>query len=236
MYDIIAVIIGEGNGNPLQCSCLENPRDGGAWWAAVYGVSQRRTRLKRLSSSSSRKSHFSNLLFNWTIAALQDGAGFCHAATGTSPHDTHVPSLSSPPTPPWPSQSTGPGAGRQAATPTSCLSCPQRCVCVGAAFSHFFLISFSVVNLFHGIVVTKDAWDVTSPLLNLLRLASWPSRQPVLETVPRARETHVYRFVLGFLATWFTLAVHLLYTGSGSGTHVTPSLSTSPVRVTLGLN
>ena len=44
--------IGEGNGNPLQCSCLENPRDGGAWWAAVYGVSQSRTRLKRLSSSS----------------------------------------------------------------------------------------------------------------------------------------------------------------------------------------
>ena len=44
--------IGEGNGNPLQCSCLENPRDGGAWWAAVYGVQQSRTRLKRLSSSS----------------------------------------------------------------------------------------------------------------------------------------------------------------------------------------
>ena len=46
--------IGEGNGNPLQCSCLENPRDGGAWWAAVFGVAQSRTRLKRLSSSSSR--------------------------------------------------------------------------------------------------------------------------------------------------------------------------------------
>ena len=45
--------IGEGNGNPLQCSCLENPRDGGAWWAAIYGVAQSRTRLKRLSSSSS---------------------------------------------------------------------------------------------------------------------------------------------------------------------------------------
>jgi len=44
--------IGEGNGNPLQCSCLENPRDGGAWWAAVYGVAQSWTRLKRLSSSS----------------------------------------------------------------------------------------------------------------------------------------------------------------------------------------
>ena len=45
--------IGEGNGNPLQCSCLENPRDGGARWAAVYGVTQSQTRLKRLSSSSS---------------------------------------------------------------------------------------------------------------------------------------------------------------------------------------
>ena len=43
--------IGEGNGNPLQCSCLENPRDGGAWWAAVYGVTQNRTRLKPLSST-----------------------------------------------------------------------------------------------------------------------------------------------------------------------------------------
>ena len=45
--------IGEGNGNPLQCSCLENPRDGEAWWAAVYGITQSRTRLKQLSSSSS---------------------------------------------------------------------------------------------------------------------------------------------------------------------------------------
>ena len=47
--------IGEGNGNPLQCSCLENPRDRGAWWAAVYGVAQSQTQLKRLSSSSSRE-------------------------------------------------------------------------------------------------------------------------------------------------------------------------------------
>ena len=45
--------IGEGNGNPLQCSCLENPRDRGDWWATVYGVSQSRTWLKWLSSSSS---------------------------------------------------------------------------------------------------------------------------------------------------------------------------------------
>ena len=52
--------IGEGNGNPLQCSCLEKPRDGGAWWAAVYGVAQSRTRLKQLSSSSSS-------LIDWLI-------------------------------------------------------------------------------------------------------------------------------------------------------------------------
>ena len=50
--------IGEGNGNPLQCSCLENPRNGGAWWATIYGVTQSRTRLKQLSSSnSSRKTN-----------------------------------------------------------------------------------------------------------------------------------------------------------------------------------
>ena len=45
--------IGEGNGNPLQCSCLENPRDEESWWAAVSGVAQSRTQLTRLSSSSS---------------------------------------------------------------------------------------------------------------------------------------------------------------------------------------
>ena len=43
---------GEGNGNSLQCSCLENPRDGGTWWAGIYGVTQSQTRLKQLSSSS----------------------------------------------------------------------------------------------------------------------------------------------------------------------------------------
>ena len=48
--------MGEGNGNPLQCSCLENPRDRGAWWAAVCGVTQSWTRLKRLNSSSSSSS------------------------------------------------------------------------------------------------------------------------------------------------------------------------------------
>ena len=45
-------LIGEGNGNPLQYSCLENPRDRGAWWAAVYGITQSWTRLKRLSKAN----------------------------------------------------------------------------------------------------------------------------------------------------------------------------------------
>ena len=53
-FHFLLLCIGEGNGNPLQCCCLENPRDGGAWWVAVYGVAQSRTRLKWLSSSSSR--------------------------------------------------------------------------------------------------------------------------------------------------------------------------------------
>ena len=56
--------IGEGKGNPLQCSCLENPRDGGAWWAAVYGVARSRTRLKRLSSNSSKVDTNADILWN----------------------------------------------------------------------------------------------------------------------------------------------------------------------------
>ena len=59
--------IGERNGNPLQCSCLENPMDGGAWWAAVYGVAQSQTRLKRLSSSSSRAKLEVNPFLNLTL-------------------------------------------------------------------------------------------------------------------------------------------------------------------------
>ena len=55
----LVLSFGEGNGNPLQCSCLENPRDGRAWWAAVYRVAQSRTRLKRLSNSSSGSAFFS---------------------------------------------------------------------------------------------------------------------------------------------------------------------------------
>ena len=52
---IATVFLREGNGNPLQCSCLENPRDGAAWWAAIYGITQSQTRLKWLSSSMKKK-------------------------------------------------------------------------------------------------------------------------------------------------------------------------------------
>ena len=82
---------GEGNGNPLQCSCLENPRDGTAWWAAVYGVSQSRTRLKRLSSSSSSCSRAPHTLsplseipffpsFHWVVCP--------HPTPASVPHPT----------------------------------------------------------------------------------------------------------------------------------------------------
>ena len=63
--------IGEGNGNPLQCSCLENPRDSGAWWAPVYGVAQSRTRLKQLSSSRD------------LVKKIRDTKGTFHAKMGT---------------------------------------------------------------------------------------------------------------------------------------------------------
>ena len=66
--------MGEGNGNPLQCSCLENPRDGGAWWAAVYGVAQSRTWLKRLSSSSSSRA--SNLCLSYPTNRWWTGPTF----------------------------------------------------------------------------------------------------------------------------------------------------------------
>ena len=74
--------IGEGNGNPLQCSCLENPRDGGAWWAAVCGVAQSWTWLKWLSSSS-RTFHYiyvSCLLYPflcWWTFRLLPCSGYC---------------------------------------------------------------------------------------------------------------------------------------------------------------
>ena len=66
--------IGEGNGNPPQCSCLENPRDGGAWRAAVYGVAQSRTQLKWLSSSSSNN--------KWCWASFHVPTGHLHVFFG----------------------------------------------------------------------------------------------------------------------------------------------------------
>ena len=69
---------GEGNGNPLQCSCLENPRDGGAWWAAVYGFAQSWTRLKRLSSSSSGSTiaHQASLSMEFSRQEYWNGLSF----------------------------------------------------------------------------------------------------------------------------------------------------------------
>ena len=69
-FDFSLSRIGEGNGNPLQCSCLENPRGGGAWWAAVYGVAQNPTQLKRLSSSSSSSNY--SKYFNYFSKMLID--------------------------------------------------------------------------------------------------------------------------------------------------------------------
>ena len=87
---------GEGNSNPLQCSFLENPRDGGAWWAAVYGVAQSWTWLKQLSSSSSSRT------FMWQLSrGHRTGKGQCsfqsqrrampkNAQTTTQLHSSHT--------------------------------------------------------------------------------------------------------------------------------------------------
>ena len=81
--------LGEGNGNPLQCSCLENPRDGGAWWAAVYGVAQSRTRLKRLSSSTSSSIKFKPVAktdFTWILDQYERlTAAWCSPALKAGP-------------------------------------------------------------------------------------------------------------------------------------------------------
>ena len=76
--------IGEGNGNPLQCSCLENPMDGGAWWAAAYGVAQSRTRLTWLSSSSREESFISWGLLWWCDSGMCVGVctGVCVLGAG----------------------------------------------------------------------------------------------------------------------------------------------------------
>ena len=65
---------GEGNGNPLECSCLKNPRDGGAWWAAICGVTQSQTQLKRLSSSSSLLQVMGSINF---LVSISDNTKYC---------------------------------------------------------------------------------------------------------------------------------------------------------------
>ena len=95
--------VGEGNGNPLQCFCLENPRDGGAWWAAVHGVAQSGTWLKRLSSSSmcslmlslsciwlsgtpwTADHHHCRLLCPWTFPGKNIGVGWLFLLQRTFP-------------------------------------------------------------------------------------------------------------------------------------------------------
>ena len=69
--------IGEGNDNPLQCSCLENPRDSGAWWAAIYGVAQSQTRLKWLSSLAVTQSIGQNLMFSHWVSSQGYVRAFC---------------------------------------------------------------------------------------------------------------------------------------------------------------
>ena len=77
--------IGEGNGNPHQYSCLEKPRDGGAWWAAVYGVAQSQTRLKRLSSSSSSIRVKWWKKQSWKMICITQALGLLFHTTGREP-------------------------------------------------------------------------------------------------------------------------------------------------------
>ena len=91
-FHFLLSCIGEGNGNPLQCSCLENPRNGGAWWAAVYGVAQSRTRLKRLSSSSSSSSTYlrqhtvqASFLLGWPFKSEISGCVTSNREGGQKP-------------------------------------------------------------------------------------------------------------------------------------------------------
>ena len=89
---------GEGNGNPLQCPCLESPREGGAWWAAISGVAQSQTRLKRLSSSSSRLvitflPRSNRLLISWlqspSAVILEPPQIKCDTVSTVSPSISH---------------------------------------------------------------------------------------------------------------------------------------------------
>ena len=79
--------IGEGNSNPLQCYCLENPRDGGAWWAVAYGVAQSRTQLKRLSSSSSKVNQKRQ---KWSWLKISKQQNWCLKPGPSLGHDKQV--------------------------------------------------------------------------------------------------------------------------------------------------
>ena len=78
--------VGEGNGNPLHCSCLENPVDRGAWWAAVHGIAQSQTRLKRLSSSSDSDGKKSAC--NWGDLGSIPGLGRCPGEDNMTTHSS----------------------------------------------------------------------------------------------------------------------------------------------------
>ena len=80
--------IGEGSGNSPQCSCLENPRDGGAWWAAIYGVAQSRTRLKRLSSSSIKTMAPHFIILVWKIPWMEEPGGLQSMGSQRVGHDS----------------------------------------------------------------------------------------------------------------------------------------------------
>ena len=85
-FDFSLSCIGEGNGNPLQCSCLENPRDGGAWWAAVSGVAQSWTRLKQLSST---KTHIHFQMFSVVTRSFM--ANLPYLPTTAFPPQSRIP-------------------------------------------------------------------------------------------------------------------------------------------------
>ena len=120
--------IGEGNGNPLQCSCLENPRDRGAWWAAVSGVTQSRTRLKRLSSSRSSLSYLASI-FHVSSSPCSQSRNKGNGPGSAESFQAH-PSFS----PPW---ASGWSRGvRESVTSVLSHSCPSQSLLPGPIPAH----------------------------------------------------------------------------------------------------